>query len=174
MSLNVVLQVGLLESLVLRLTTVLSLRELLRCSSPLSITNIKSLQEALKMYDFLLFSPNCKLSWAEALHHLFAMGGLTKDVFNLTFEIPFSLSNEEISNNSPYSLWWSGTRVVAKLTLCLGLVVRKGFTIRWVDAFQKGHLVRHHYCQHHDYQFYDLYHDHSFLQHRQQASCWAD
>ena len=62
LSLNVVLQVGLLECLVLRLTTVLSLRELLRCSSPLSITNIKSLQEALKMYDFLLFSPNCKLS----------------------------------------------------------------------------------------------------------------
>ena len=25
------------------------------------------------------------------------MGGLTKDVFNLTFEIPFSLSIEEIS-----------------------------------------------------------------------------
>ena len=36
MSLNVVLQVALLEFLVLRLTTVLSLRELLRCS-PLSI-----------------------------------------------------------------------------------------------------------------------------------------
>ena len=141
MSLNVVLQVGLLESLVLRLTTVLSLREPLRCSSPLSITNIKSLQEALKMYDFLLFSPNCKLSWAEALHHFFAMGGLTKDVFNHTFEIPFSLSNEEISSNSPYSLWWSGTRVVAKLTLCLGLVVRKGFTIRCVCSFQKGLLA---------------------------------
>ena len=36
LSLNVVLQVGLLECLVLRLTTVLSLRELLGCS-PLSI-----------------------------------------------------------------------------------------------------------------------------------------
>ena len=42
LSLNVVLQVGLLECLVLRLTTVLSLRELLRCS-PLSVNNIKYL-----------------------------------------------------------------------------------------------------------------------------------
>ena len=37
--------------------------------------DVKSLQEALRMYDFLLFSPNCKLSWTEALLHFFAMGG---------------------------------------------------------------------------------------------------